>query len=160
MNMKAHSPWRNQESLLGAILMLLAILVFIGVVNFKDTAEDYRALPPSFFPNILVGVMVVLSLALLVRGWRNAPSPIFKQSVRPSNVLRVFGLMVLLVVFIVLLQYVGFAISSFLFLLALQLVLAERRPVRLLVFAIGVTLVMYVVFVLLLRVPLPRGLLF
>lgn len=160
MNMKTHSPLRNQETLLGATLLVLAILVFVGVVNFKNTAENYRALPPSFFPNILVGVMVVLSLALLVRGWRNAPSPIFKQSVKRSNVLRVVGLMALLVVFIVLLQYVGFAISSFLFVLSLQLVLGERRPVRLFALAISVTLVMYVVFVLLLRVPLPRGLLF
>ncbi|MGM0432929.1 MAG: tripartite tricarboxylate transporter TctB family protein [Spirochaetota bacterium] len=156
MDMKAHSPIRNKETLLGTILLILSIAVLIAIANFKDTAEGYRAIAPSFFPNLISIVMVVLSLALISEGWRKPPSLIFAPVTDKTNVLRAFALLGLIIGLVLVWEYIGFILSSLLFVLLVQVLLGEKRKVRIILVAVAVTAALYIVFVLLLRVPLPR----
>jgi hypothetical protein len=67
-----------------------------------------------------------------------------------------FG-MVILVVMALLYEPLGFLATSFLFLTGYGLLLGERRPVMLLVSAVGIMMLLYIGFSVFLGVMLPRG---
>ena len=61
------------------------------------------------------------------------------------------------VAYIGLIPRLGYPLSTTLFLFGLLLFLEERRPLVLTIIPVGMTGVLYVVFQLLLRVPIPSG---
>jgi hypothetical protein len=67
-----------------------------------------------------------------------------------------FG-MVILVVMALVYDPLGFLVTSFLFLGSYGLLLGERKYVRLVISSLGITLILYVVFSVLLGILLPRG---
>jgi hypothetical protein len=67
-----------------------------------------------------------------------------------------FG-MVILVVMALVYDRLGFLVTSFLFLGSYGLLLGERKYPRLVISSLGITLVLYVVFSVLLGILLPRG---
>jgi hypothetical protein len=66
----------------------------------------------------------------------------------------------MLVAYIALFRLLGFALMSGLFVLGLQLLLGAKNVVKATLLAVAVTAALYIVFVVLLRVPLPHGILF
>lgn len=159
MNIKEVSPWRNRETLLGSVLLTGSILFLVGVARFPETAARYRAIAPSFFPNLLGVALALLSGSLLFQGVRAPATAIMEIETTRENAIRAVSLLAILIVFVVSFRFVGFAPGSFFFVTALQLLLGEKRILRTLLVALAVTATLYIVFVILLRVPLPRGIL-
>jgi hypothetical protein len=58
-----------------------------------------------------------------------------------------------------LVSYVGFLVTTFLYLALFGLVAGERRWVRLIAFAVTVPIAIYLIFATILNVPLPPGIL-
>jgi len=160
MTIRNVTPLRNKETLLASVLLIFGVVFFVAVARFPDTAMRYRAISPSFFPNLLAGAMVVLSVFLGVEGWRGAPARIFDIKAEPRDVVRAVLLVGILIAFLFLLKVLGFAITAFIFTGSVQLLLGEKRILRVALFSLTVTALLYIVFVTLLRVPLPYGAIF
>jgi len=160
MKIRDVSPLRNRETLLGVILIVFAGVFLMGVSNFPDTAARYRSIAPSFFPNLLGVALAILGGLLLLEGIRSKPAIILEIEASHGNVLRAAGLLALLVAYIALFRLLGFALMSGLFVLGLQLLLGAKNVVKAAILAVAVTAALYIVFVTLLRVPLPHGILF
>jgi len=160
MNIRDASPLRNKETFLGALLLVFSGLFLLGVAAFPDTASRYRSISPSFFPNLLGTALAVLSLFLVVEGIRKKPSPIFNLQTSKRNMIRAGLLLGGLIVFMVLFRILGFALMAFVFAAVSQVILGERRILKMLIVAFAVTAVLYILFVVLLRVPFPAGILF
>jgi len=159
MNIKEISPWRNKETLLGSVLLVTAVVYLIAVARFPDTAVRYRAIAPSFFPNLLGIALVILSGSLLVQGIRTPATVILEIETTHANGWRTIALLALLIIFVRSFRFIGFAPGSFILVTALQLLLGERRILRTLLIAFAITGTLYLIFVVLLHVPLPRGVL-
>jgi putative tricarboxylic transport membrane protein len=159
MTIKEFSPWRNKETLLGSAMLIAAVVYLVAVARFPDTAARYRAIAPSFLPNLLGIVLVILSGLLIVQGIRAPKAAILEIETSKANGIRTVALLGLFILFVRSFRFVGFAPSSFLFVTALQFLLGERRIIRVLLLAVAITGVLYLIFVVLLRVPLPRGVL-
>ena len=143
-----------------AICMLaISVFVFVDTAGFPEPRSG--TIGVGTFPRVLASILVVLSVVRL--GTRVA-SRYAKSDTDPER--RVLdrgrsGALLALsilscVVYIALLAVFGFVASSIAFLAALMTVYGERRTPVVVVFSVGFTLLLWVLFALLANVPLPR----
>lgn len=112
---------------------------------------------PGFFPFLLAIVLALFALALIYQNWaRDKLSLPFWQ--RYSWLRPLLGL-IILTGYAVLLNSLGFIISTFLFLIVWMAVIERLRWKTILGVSIATTVALYLIFGLLLDVPLPKGLL-
>jgi putative tricarboxylic transport membrane protein len=160
MNKRNVSPLRNKETFLGTLLLLASIIFLYGVMNFPGTSATYRGVSPSFFPNLLGAALAVLSIFLIVEGFRTAPARILDLQSTRGNLIRTIAVLGSLILFVALFRLLGFVLMAFIFTAGLQLILGEKRIVRALLVSFTVSAVLYIVLVVLLRVSFPLGIFF
>jgi hypothetical protein len=111
----------------------------------------------SLFPIMVGAILALASLATLWEGWRTMVS---EQVEFPAgqDAVRLSVLVGALFVYILALPWLGQIIASSLFLVLLMRVLSDIGWPRVIVYALIIAGTLYVVFVRLLNVPMPRGL--
>jgi len=111
---------------------------------------------PGFYPRILLGIMAVLSAALVVSDLLNRRRAV----VAPARYRLVLVAFAIFAAYVTLMPVLGYRVATFLFVAALQAVLEPPRGARwwrVLAVALITTLVTYYVFERYLSVLLPRG---
>ena len=132
-------------------IMLVSLAFFVLSFWFPARGEVSAAV----VPRIWVGLLWVFCLYLLVRTLRGREEP----PSRTGDLSVVFQFMGLAIGYLVLIQLLGYFISTFLFLIAAMTMLAYRRWLRLLAIVGGWVVFVYLVFYRVLFVPLPKGML-
>jgi putative tricarboxylic transport membrane protein len=110
----------------------------------------------GLFP-VVVGVMLMLaSLATLWEGWKMQKAELVEVPVG-ADLRRLLSLVGLLFGYFLLMPWLGHMISSVLFCLLLIRVLSELSWPRVTAYALVMAIMLYAIFVYLLKVPMPRG---
>lgn len=154
---KLITPFIHRIILATAIIVLAAIY-FIDVQDLKNP-NDRLMIDPIFW------IMLILYPVILFMEWRD-----FKKNQTEAEEVededsydftkRIGLFMVAVIIYLVALYYVGFIISTVLFLPSLMWILGTESKVKPLIIAVVATALMFMLFDLLLGVPLPMGLLF
>jgi len=148
------------DALSGAILFAFALLILFLI-------RDYPTIPgqnigPAAFPGLLAGLLAVCSLALIWRGLRQQPRGRWLELgawIRSGLHLRNFLLTIASLLFYILAsEALGFIVTATI-LLAILFWALKVRPGLIVPLAIGVTLLIHLIFYKGLRVPLPWGIL-
>ncbi|MEM7462123.1 MAG: tripartite tricarboxylate transporter TctB family protein [Pseudomonadota bacterium] len=147
---------RNKNISAAIVLIIFGIFYGFLTANLPD-----RSLPntpsPAFFPWIITGVILVLSVWLLVRGLRQPKAesePIDMAKLRLAATAMVFFLL-----YLVIMPVLGFVLATLPFFAAMMVLYGEKRPIWIGSGAVGVTAVLYIVFRHGFGVFLPQGLL-
>ncbi len=140
----------------GAVGMALSggYLAMTARLPFGETDQPGAAVFP-----LIVGIMVLLaSLSVLKEGWTLPPDATVDMPAGAdrARVLRLFGL---IFGYIVLLPWAGHLVGSLVFCLLLIRLLSTTGWVRATLQATAISVALYCVFVLLLQVQMPRGIL-
>lgn len=116
---------------------------------------------PYFFPSLMAVVIGLLGASIFLRGHSRARTLADGEGFAfvPAQAARVAGVFALLVAYHLLLEEVGFVLLTPVAIVALAAFLGFRRWVVLVTVAIGVTVVVYVVFRYGMTIFLPEGLL-
>lgn len=107
-----------------AVVFLGAALLLWG----ESFREDYylarasHAMGPAFFPRIVLSGMVLLSLAVIIGAIRNESGAVRLEGAAP-----VLGLIAITIAYGIAMFWIGFLISSFLFIVAASLILGYRN---------------------------------
>ncbi|MHB0871499.1 MAG: tripartite tricarboxylate transporter TctB family protein [Chloroflexota bacterium] len=112
---------------------------------------------PEFMPNVLGVLLLILSVLLFVNSWRNAtPLP---QGFWPdrSGALRIAAMVVALFLYTALLEVAGYLLLTFGYAAFMLLAMAKYRWYVDLALAAAITFGFYQSFVVVLGVPVPRG---
>ena len=152
----------KRDQITGLALMILGIVVFVLVNQFKKpmTAE-YPG--PKLMPTIAAFGLVVCGLGVFVNGCRKKDAD--KVVLTKTGLLRVVISFAALWVYILGLQYLGFLIATPFLIYGLTTYFAKASKadtkwwVRV-IFAIGVTLVIWLMYVVLFEMELPVGAIF
>lgn len=133
-------------------LMLLGLVavVFVSSAGFP-TATQENDLGPATFPRIIAVVIGICALFVLLRPQKVEPLP------TGSKALRVVGIVLLLAVYAMILEPLGFVTSTFAFLVGALLLGKVRRPLQLILVPAGVSVGLFYLFYVLLEVSLPGG---
>ncbi len=140
---------RKRDRVVGAVLLVLSALVVVASWRLPDTAAA-DAMGPKVYPIALALILALLSVALMLGGGRKGGEQLSKDVV-----LRGFlPSAVLLALYVLLVQRLGFAISTTALLLACFRLKGERNWKLNVTVAVGAALSIWVVFGWLLNVQL------
>jgi len=124
------------------------------------------ATSPGLFPVIIGGVLVLLAVLLMIEGWRlrragsgqsESVSTEDDEAAKPRITVLVVAIPVALASYILVLDYLGFEITTWLFLVIGMWAFGERSIVRIVIAATAFTLVITVLFTQVLQTLLPGG---
>ena len=142
---------RRSGWLLPSALLLLGIALLVVAVIAAD--GNYSPQGPRLAPILVTGAWVLIAAVYLVR------YKVEQAEREPVGWLAPAGVAACLAVFAIALEYAGFVVSAFLFILAVARVLGSRSIVRDLIVALVLPLAIYFAFTRLLDIFLPAGIL-
>ena len=156
---QSHSSSRIAEKIV--LACFCALFVFMAFTAFGYSLSDALGPGAGFFPFWLSVMGVVLSVALFVQSWYGRSIAEGSQALLPrgEGARRGAALVASLVVVALLLQPLGFRLTTLVFSAGLLLALGVRRPVTIAIFALVSSFGLFHVFYHWLQVPLPIGLL-
>lgn len=138
----------------GAGLLALSVWLFWYAGRYKELAV--MGYGPDLFPRILASMMIVLALGLIINALLGK-SLKKEDNIDPRGFLRVLISIGICIGYLLLLQVLGFATSTFLFLFVLMTLLKQERILLRIGASLIVSLTVWVIFRYFLVIPLPDG---
>ena len=159
----------SKEELITVFELICNVLLWLGLLyayffNVLEapipdrTARNPYTLKPDVWPKaiiILLLICIAINIINIIRKNRNNPDFSF-ASMFNINVKRWIG-MALIIASSFVLEPLGYMATCFLVLFLYGLLLGQTHVIRLLIFSVIITFVLYIVFSVLLSVNLPRG---
>lgn len=146
-------------------IVILIALIFLWNTNDITSLNSSFIIGPKDWPYILIGGLLIFSFYGIARTYvissrnKHAGNENEKKPIDLEAIINSKGFLVTTVValFIFLLNYIGFIISSIIFLTAIFLVLGGKKILNSLIFSVITTVLFIVLFSVLLGTTLPRG---
>lgn len=114
---------------------------------------------PGIFPIIIGAMMIVSAVLLIIRTTLTKKEGNGSLAMLSPEKKRVYLTMLVLVVYFILLPYIGFCVSSFIMLLLLIKWYSRKSILKSIILAAVITAIVYLLFSMVLNVPLSFGLL-
>ncbi len=137
-------------------LMIFSAYCFI-LVGVESPAPTPTELGAAFWPRIILALMIILLVYNLYSELKNKKGTKEKVNIGEFFKSKLFVGMILVALMTVIMPYSGFIVSCFLFLASYGFLLGERKIVKLLIFSIIITFILYFVFQGMLDIRLERG---
>lgn len=143
------------DTVVGVVLIALAALVFIHTAGYPQAQMAVAGMGPAFYPRLLAGGFLVFGLLLVIRAVRE---PATKATSFDARVLVMVGLVFALIVsYVAALHYLGFPLATLFFAVAFMRMLGLTSGLKVVLLSVLVTAILFTVFVVLLKMPLPSG---
>lgn len=149
-----------QQVLIGVTLVVIGGgLVYYALVIAPPQPTMIRApLKPLDWPIALLAMLICLSGVLIVSGWIESHRGAGQVPTSESSAFKVtLGIIASLLVYLVALPVCGFALTTLLWLLVTLYIFGTKRLVLLLGLSASTTVVLFLLFIKVMIVPLPRG---
>lgn len=160
----------NKDFMAGIVFVvfgLLTLVVLIPIGIQLPPSVQYRALSPSYWPNIVAGAITALGLALVIASLlasKKAPqSDPSAETPEPDSspwlAMRPFAALAICFALYFGLEPLGFVLTTTIALAALMVLAGEYRPHVVIPVALIVPMAMHVFFTKAASVPIPMGIL-
>lgn len=143
---------RHTDKIASGLLFLLTAVIFFLTEEFPS---GFGQTSPAFFPRVIVSLIALFALVQLIDSFRT--EEVRSYEISPSVVVTVGIAAALVVGYVVLLPYLGFLLGTALFLVVSMHFSGVEEIGKSVPVSVGVTLVLYYIFVQFLRVPLPEN---
>ena len=140
-------------------LILTGLAAFVLLEAGRLSFGSMRVPRTAFFPVILATLLLILSLILLGRALRGAPTGRGPERIEAEGWYRIGATLATLVGFALALERLGFLLSTLLLMVLLLRAIESLSWPRVLAVALVTSLVAYALFGWLLGIPLPAGIL-
>lgn len=144
------------EIIFGAVFMLVSVFCFGMTFRFPDLSI---ALSPTVFPRFVTVSLFILSVVLLAQGIRKQVKhrgERRKINVEWAYVIRFVLLGTAGLLYIRIMRYAGYIVATPVFIAASMIIFKEKKWHRIVLVSVVTTAVLYSVFRMFFRVPLPR----
>lgn len=140
-----------------AVLTILGVFVLYQSSKFPDLSSG-SLLGPEFFPNFLVIILFILLGALVFVTLKSEKNTSLGLLSNDSK--KIYLTIGIILVYIFVFRYLGFIISTIIFLDILFALFEKKFRVINIVISVAATVFIYVIFKQILFVPLPGGIFF
>jgi putative tricarboxylic transport membrane protein len=147
---------KKADIIAGSIGLFISVYVIWEARHFPE--DKVLLLGPHFFPTMLAVGLGLLSLGLIVlaaKGKSRRQNDPF--NIRSPGVQRAALALIATVFYCLIFNFIGFIITSTIYLMFLMYLLRQRAYLKMLTIALGVTFLVYGVFHTLLDITLPAG---
>ena len=139
--------------------LLLSAYVWIASASFPQ--DVVMKIGPDFFPRIIAVAMTIASLFLLVQTLTNKTPEEAVQTLnlKDAGILRALAFLILAVVYVSVMDFLGFIIATIICLLVGMYILKFRNLKNMVLVSLGTAMGVYFAFASILGIQLPSGLL-
>jgi putative tricarboxylic transport membrane protein len=149
---------KKNDIIFGLIFMALGIFIFTQTVGYPSLEKGHPG--PGLFPNLLAILFIIFGGVLILKARR--PSTPGEEEEAPRTVrkkiVNAFFVLGVIAVYVAVVDIVGFLVTSAVLLFVLMTKLGTP-PLRGAIASICITLFINIMFLKILRVPLPPGIL-
>ena len=138
----------------GLGLIALSVWMFVFSLKYSEAAIYYYG--PNFFPQFLALVMAGCALALVINGLRGRVLAA-TDSIDLRGFFRMLIAVAMCLGYLLLMQVIGFAFGTAVFLFALMAFLKQENIGKRIVAAILTAIIVWAIFTYFLIIPLPTG---
>lgn len=151
----------KKEIILSIILIIISIIVYILTFQFPPQTV---ALSPTAFPRFVSVCLLIFSLILLIQGIMGVKNVPLQKNIK-FKLNKTFIMKLMLMTFLAFLYtrfitIAGFIVATPPFIAGNMLLFNEKRSVWILAVSIMTTILLYVLFRMVFKIPLPRFTLF
>ena len=148
-----------RRSTIAASLILAGLAGLILFEASRLAFGSIRVPQTGFFPSILATLLLFFSIALLVQTRRQAGGESRAQPIKSEAWIRISLTLTAMLGFALVLEKLGFLLSTFTLMLLLLRVVEAQKWSRVIAVALATALISYFLFARLLNIPLPAGVL-
>ena len=156
------------RELITAISILVATLatIFYVIPNHIDLEQEFElaSLSPAFFPNLAAWIIAALAclhiVNILLQKKKAVPGDGEQEWLSPPEERSAYKSAFVIVLYFVAMKYVGFLISTALVLAALFVLQGIKKPLRVILISILVTVGVFLFFFYVMQVHFPKGAIF
>lgn len=149
---------KNSKADIVAAICLLLVSFLVFWIS-KDFPSSKTGIGVSTFPKLLAGLLIIFSIVIIIQAIKNSSfskkEPTFKEFKKGHKL--IIAVIIILIIYIQMLEVLGFILSSFLLLITLMFVFGERRKIILLLVPLLFSVILYLVFSKMAMVFLPEG---
>lgn len=140
------------------VFMFVAVFAIIASQGFHRTGVHALSLAnnPAFYPRLLALVLFILSVVHLIQSVRKGALKNIKIQIDKGKAVRVLKLLLVIVVYIIGINYIGYIASSIICIFLLVLIF-DGKILQAIICAVGATAALYLVFQIGFRIRLPVG---
>ena len=141
--------FKDQDIFTGCLLIVCGLLGCFFAAQLENLAV--AGLSSAFFPSLLFSLMLICGILLIFQGKK-------RQEKTPFPALRwnqLIPMLLSLTLYVTLLEYVGFIISTIIFVITAMLVFGERNKKSLVIVPITTAVVVYYLFSVAFMIVLP-----
>ena len=149
---------KHKNADIGFSLLIALMGAAMFMISFRyEFMSDYGP-GPGFIPRVVTALLAVLGVvnALKIKAQGNSDKPFFAGPAERKRFLIYLGAIILLAIGI---EVVGLLISGCIFLFCIYYFFDKKPLVKSLVVAVGITLILWLIFDVWLKLRLPMGLL-
>ncbi len=149
---------RNKAGIVFPIIFICFCVFAAAQINALPPLDDTGEVGMGFFPMFCVVIMLILSVVLIARSlFFPQVGKVEVKQLSKNSLLRLICVLLLMLVYCVVYEPLGFYISTYLFGFLLLVFMGERKILYLILFPAALVLFVYAGFVQLLGVVLPPG---
>lgn len=138
---KEKGKFADQDFIVGLVFLVISILgyYYAHVYISNDTSSG---LPPEFYPKSLFIILGASAIGLMYKGYKRTdkkPLPKYNWRMIAITIALLFG-------YSILFEYIGFIISTIIFMVAFMIALGERKPITIIASSLITTFTIYLLF--------------
>ena len=134
------------------IIILIGIFTLIEVKSFPQGQNN--VVGPGFFPGIIATILIILGIILFIQSIRIKKDEDKKVNLFNKENKLAYIIMGITLIYLVAMNYIGFLISSIIYLTTLIILYGENNKIKSLIASTIISSAIYFVFSMLLNVPL------
>lgn len=143
---------KKSNRIISIIFILLCIYAFIETTRFPNVSTvDFG---PAFMPRIAAGLLAGLSIMLFVSTFTKKDD----EEIEKDNMLKLLFHVCFVIAFALVVSWLGILITVPIFLFIYIMIYGKIKIYKNIILSIAVTAVLYILFVMVLRIPLPNPL--
>ncbi|WP_321368383.1 tripartite tricarboxylate transporter TctB family protein [uncultured Desulfuromusa sp.] len=141
----------RSEFISGVFFFIFSLILLFFITPLFVESPNCSGMKASFFPNLASSILMVSSLVLILKSWKNKGK--LNLKIKLENMKPLY---VILAIFfhIILFENFGFLISTPIALIALMLIMGQRKMKNLFLNAFAVTGLLYALFAYVLKLNL------
>jgi len=151
----------KKEILLSIIFMIISMTIYILTYQFP---QQTVALSPAVFPRFVSACLFIISLTLLIQGIagikRDSEQNKVKLTLNKAFIIRLLLMVFLAFFYIQILPLIGYVLATPPFVAGAMLLFNEKRGIWIIAVSIITTALLYILFRIVFKIPLPRFSLF
>ena len=147
---------KMKKSDIGVVIVFYAICAFFysQTIQLKSSIQTY----PKFITIVLFGLTTLYVIQMIVRARQYGVADA-KEEFKDFQAKQFFVCLILTILYLLAVNYIGFYVSTLVFLVA-SLLFLRVKPLPTAIATVAILLLVYLAFTLFLKVKLPRGILF